>query len=430
MANQNAKKLYWSKTPFFVPKTEEIKDDYNREGLQDGIVYLTPVNGKKSKQGKPAFEQPRCNLEILHGYIKNEHIFFQPQNADKFHGEVFAFNRPDSESKEEQVKQQERLLTEWSQHHCICVIDCREHHQLNQLAKDFDGWFLKTGTFTIITESVEHDKLPENEKQAYVKFVERVQNGEDIDTLQEEMDEEIVPLVERGLFLPLAQSNERLYTISAYRNVFSTELLAENKPKEKPNLEEFAKNFNAPSQQSSNNKGGGYKGGGAKQITPQEKSEFVKEVLKESGFDTSSLGSIVQQALANTSSWYTMQLAVTLATGGGVPSELPSSMADEGEHTSSEKQNKTSTDNYSELIAWCKEREEKESYFGQKLDKVTKGEVKHDEEQAGLLLELLNKYDITKPNDKKTISEKVGKTLNAKFTVFDLNTEQLQYALS
>lgn len=421
-----SKKLFWGKTPFLVPKTEEVKDGYNNEGLtEQGYVYLTPVDGKKSKNGKPAYEQKNFTLEIGQGYIKDEHIIFQPQKAGDFHGTGFAFNRPNSEGKDEQVEQQNRLLADWAKQGCVCILDCREHHQLNQLAKDFDGYYIKSGNLMILTESTPMDKMPENEKKLYDDFVKDVIGGRDTDELQEAKEDELSILIDRGLFIPIAQEGERLCNASTYRTVFNDDVLAENKPTERPDFAEIAKNLNPP-KTNSQNKGGGYKGGGAKQVTPQEKADFVKEMLKESGFDTSSLGSIVQQAMMNKSAWYTMQLATALASGTTLPTDfvendIPTERNDTPVDTVNE-------DYIAKLKEWCNERKDDERYYGQKLDKVADGTTKLDEVKAKLLYNIVQSVDITKPDEKQALAKKLGVSFTAKKSLFDLDVETLSKA--
>lgn len=415
-----SKKLFWGKTPFLVPKTEEVKDGYNNEGLtEQGYVYLTPVDGKKSKNGKPAYEQKNFTLEIAQGYIKDEHIIFQPQKAGDFHGTGFAFNRPNSESKDEQIEQQNRLLTEWAKKGCVCILDCREHHQLNQLSKDFDGYYIKSGNLMILTESTPMDKMPENEKKLYDDFVKDVVGGRDTDELQETKEDELSVLIDRGLFIPVAQEGERLCNASTYRTIFNDDVIAENKPTERPDFVEIAKNLNPP-KPNSQSKGGNYKSGGAKQVTPQEKADFIKEILKESGFDTSSLGSIVQQAMMNKSAWYTMQLATALASGTTLPVDFDS-------EPSSNKPS-SNEDYITKLKDWCNERKDDERYYGQKLDKVADGTIELNENKAKLLYDIVHSVDITKPDEKQALAKKLGVSFTAKKSLFDLDDETLSKA--
>lgn len=419
------KALFWGNTPFLVPRTEKNENGYDNEGLQDGLVYLTPVNGKKSKNGKPAYESNNFTVGIVQGYVKDEHIFFQPSNAGDFHGSAFVFNRPKDEGKEDKVKAQERLLGEWAKNYCVCVLDCREHHQLNRLAKDFDGWWLKTGQFMILTESTDYDKLPQNEKETYEWFVKQVkEENKDVDTVQEEGGDSVVSLIERGLYLPLAQNGERLYTVSGYRNIFNDEVLNENKPEGKPDLTKYAEVFEPPKQQQ--NSGGGYRGGGVKQVTPQERYEFAMKVLGESGFDVSNLRTVVNQAMFDTTSWYTLQLALSFS-GTGMNHELPWFLQEENPEPEPEPKNDESS--IDKLTKWCKERKDNENYFGQKLDKVLDGSIELTEEKADLLLKVLEQYDITKPDSKKELGTNVGKTLTTKTTVFDLTEDQLRKAI-
>ena len=366
------KALYWGNTPFLLPRTEKNENGYDNEGLQSGYVYLTPVNGKKAKSGKSAYEQNVFTFSIVQGYIAYNHIFFQPEKAGDFHGKAFAFNRPKDESKEDKIKAQERLLTEWASNYCVAILDCREHAQLKKLTDDFDGYWLKSGDIMIRTEATDHDKLPQNEKDTYDWFVEQVkQQGQDVDELLQEHEDTVITLIERGLFLPIALSDTtRLYTVSSYRNIFSEDVLANAKPSDKPDLAKIAEDFKPPEQntKSSNGNYGGKYGG--KQVTPQDRLDFVTKQLQASGFPVQNLGDIAKQANANTSAYNTLQLALSLSGVNVMPDLLNISW-------------------YDKLHDFCQSHALDYPECGELLQ----GKLSPDETQSRLLMQLLDKHN-------------------------------------
>lgn len=297
--------LKWGEIPFLVPKTERVEgEQYPNEGLHEGIVYLTPVEDKESKNGKPAYNNGMFILNVMQGYIKDNRIIFQPQDVSSFHGSAFCFNRPQSEKDD---SEQQRLLGEWAKNYCICVLDCSSHKQLKFITDNLDGKYInKRSNLTITTKPNDVD---EETKNAFLEWKAKVEEGYNFEDALDEFNDERKSDLLRNNNLVIDFRNEPPKLRKNDRDLlYSEPSTLENAPENFPDLSEYTK-VTTPTTGNSGNKyqkGGGY--------SPAQRYDFIVEKLKEAGIKGDNAYDIMLDAMSEETKFMTLNF-VLCATG-------------------------------------------------------------------------------------------------------------------
>jgi hypothetical protein len=400
--------------PFIVPRTEKVEgQQYPVEGLvDDAYLYLQPCLGKEAYNSKKYYDKSSVSFEIAKGLFKDKKLFCIPKSPVDLHGDIFCFNRPKTEDDDTASKAQNEILKKWAKHCCITVIECSEHHYLNKLATEFDGYFLPEQDISIKTEPTKFDELPNTEQKKFEELKDKLKEGNNYDDLVDD-DSVGLSLQKRGLLVNLEEKEPRI-SASKMLRFLNDDIIEDDLPSEMIALEDYASKFNPPKSSGgySKGKGGGY-------YSPEQRLEFITTQLKKAGFKTDSPYAIMYDAMSDPIKWLALQFVLNVS-GSYTPNwELPNleglkelpETEPEPEPEPEPKQTPQPTNN-EDLKEWVKGNKDK--LYGQGFDSILEGEVTVSKEWEQLWLAITQDITPWDTETKRKIKEVTGKSLTKK----------------